>query len=81
MSLNNNTVGTTVYKAGLSTLDDLYNLVTNIITKYSVLTIYKIPKKYKFYISNFFERKFSSQAPQIFFQKFGKIKFLFLGIL
>ena len=56
---------TTVYKAGLSTLDDLYNLVTKIITKYPFLTTYKISKKYKFYISNFFE----------------KIKFLFLEIL
>ena len=35
---------TTVYKAGLSTVGDLYNLVTIIITNYPVLTIYKILK-------------------------------------
>ena len=51
---------TTVYKAGLSTVGHLNNLVTKIITKYSVLTTYKIPKKYNFCISNFF----------------GKIKFI-----
>ena len=38
---------TTVYKAGLSKLDDLYNLVTKIITKYLVLTTYKILKNSK----------------------------------
>ena len=32
---------TTVYKAGFSTLDDLYLLVTKNITKYPVLTTYK----------------------------------------
>ena len=41
---SNPTSYTTVYKAGLSTLNDLYNLVTKIITKYPVLTTYKIPK-------------------------------------
>ena len=35
---------TTVYKAGLSKLDDLYNLVTKIITKYPVLTTFKFLK-------------------------------------
>ena len=35
---------TTVYKAGFSTPDDLYNLVTKIITKYPVLTTFKILK-------------------------------------
>ena len=44
---------TTYIKAGFSTLDDLYNLVTKIITKYPVLTTFKILKIIKFYISNF----------------------------
>ena len=35
---------TTVYKAGLSKVGDLYNLVTKIITKYPVLTTFKILK-------------------------------------
>ena len=35
---------TTVYKAGLSTVGDLYNLVTKIITNYPVLTTFKILK-------------------------------------
>ena len=71
----------TVYKAGLSTVGHLNNLVTKNITKYPVLATYKISKKYKFYIPNFFEKEFWTQAPQTFFQKFGKTKFLFLGIL
>ena len=45
---------TTIYKAGFSTLDDLYILVTKIITKYPVLTTYKILKNSKKNISNFF---------------------------
>ena len=44
---------TTVYKAGFSKLDDLYNLVTKIITKYLVLTTYKIPKNKNFIFPNF----------------------------
>ena len=47
---------TTICKAGFSTVGHLNNLVTKIITKYPVLTTYKIPKNYKFYISNFFEK-------------------------
>ena len=35
---------TTGYKAGFSKPDDLYNLVTKIITKYPVLTTFKILK-------------------------------------
>ena len=35
---------TTVYKAGLSTVGDLYNLVTKNVTKYAVLTTLKILK-------------------------------------
>ena len=35
---------TTVYKAGLSKVGDLYNLVTKIITNYPVLTTFKILK-------------------------------------
>ena len=38
---------TTVYKAGFSKLDDLYNLVSKYITKYPVLTTYKIFKNIK----------------------------------
>ena len=38
---------TTVYKAGLSKVGHLYNLVTKNVTKYSVLTTYKIPKNKK----------------------------------
>ena len=36
--------GTTVYKAGLSTVGDLYNLVSKNVTKYAVLTTLKILK-------------------------------------
>ena len=35
---------TTVYKAGLSKVRHLYNLVTKNVTKYAVLTTYKILK-------------------------------------
>ena len=35
---------TTIYKAGLNTLDDLYNLGTKIITRYPVLATFKILK-------------------------------------
>ena len=35
---------TTVYKAAYSKLDDLYNLVTKYVTKYAVLTTFKILK-------------------------------------
>ena len=38
---------TTVYKAGLSKVGHLNNLVTKIITKYAVLTTYKILKNKK----------------------------------
>ena len=44
---------TTVYKAGFNKLDDLYNLVTKIITKYPVLTTYKIPKNKNLIFPNF----------------------------
>ena len=71
---------TTVYKAGFSTLDDLYNLITKIITKYPVLTSFKILKITKKHLQ-FFEKKISSQAPQIFFQKIGDVFFVILRIL
>ena len=58
---------TTVYKAGLSKVGDLYNLVTKNVTKYAVLTTLKILKITK--KTYFFEKNFSSQAPQKFFQK------------
>ena len=38
---------TTVYKEGLSTVGHLYNLLTKNVTKYPVLTTYKIPKNKK----------------------------------
>ena len=38
---------TTVYKAGLSKVGHLYNLVTKDVTKYPVLTTYKIFKNIK----------------------------------
>ena len=47
---------TTVYKAGLSKVGDLYNLVTKIITNYPVLTtfkILKITKKLEMFFCNF----------------------------
>ena len=48
---------TTVYKAGLSKVEHLNNLVTKIITKYPVLTTYKIPKNKNFIFPNFFSKK------------------------
>ena len=59
---------TTCIKAVLSTVKHLYNLVTKIITKYPVLTTFKILKNSKKNISNFF-------------QKIGDLFFLFLRIL
>ena len=44
---------TTVYKAGLSTVEHLYNLVTKNVTKYAVQATLKI-LKIKKNISNFF---------------------------
>ena len=44
---------TTVYKAGLSKVGHLNNLVTKIITKYPVLKTYKIPKNKNFIFPNF----------------------------
>ena len=38
---------TTVYKAGLSKVGHLYNLVTKNVTKYAVLTTFKILKTIK----------------------------------
>ena len=38
---------TTAYKAGLSTVGHLYNLVTKNVTKYAVLTTFKILKTIK----------------------------------
>ena len=45
---------TTVYKAALSTLDDLYNLVTKNVTKYAVLATYKILKIIKKHLQFFY---------------------------
>ena len=57
---------TTVHKAGLRTVGDLYNLVTKNVTKYAVLTTLKILKITKKNISNFFEKIFRHFVPQIF---------------
>ena len=46
---------TTVYKAGLSTVGHLYNLETKNVTKYAVLTTYKILKITKKHLQ-FFEK-------------------------
>ena len=43
---------TTVYKAGLSKVRDLYNLVTKYVTKYPVLATLKITKKTLFFSKN-----------------------------
>ena len=59
---------TTVYKAGLSTVRDLYNLVTKNITKYPVLVTFKILQNCKKNISNFFEKIFRHFVPQNFFK-------------
>ena len=58
---------TTVYKEGLSTVEDLYNLVTRNVTKYAVLTTLKILKITKKNISNFFEKIFRHFVAQNFF--------------
>ena len=58
---------TTVYKAGLSKVEHLYNLVTKNVTKYAVLVtlkIFKIIKK----IFNFL-KKFEERSDENFFQK------------
>ena len=66
---------TTVYKAGLSTLNDLYNLVTKNVTKYPVLATLKILKITKKNISNFFKN-------WSFFYNFGEfLKLLEVDIL
>ena len=64
---------TTVYKAGFSKLDDLYNLVTKIITKYPVLTTFKILKNKK--NLQFFEKNFRHFVPQILFKNIGDVFF------
>ena len=57
------TDATTVYKAGLSTVGDLYNLVTKNVTKYTVLTTLKI-------------LKITKKDTPIFLKKFFVISFL-----
>ena len=67
---------TTVYKAGYSKSDDLYNLVTKIVTKYPVLTTYKILQNY--------EKKspiFEELATKKFFQNIADVFFIILRIL
>ena len=58
---------TTVYKAGLSTVGDLYNLITKNVTKYAILTTLKILKITKI-TKNFFEKIFRHFVPQNFFK-------------
>ena len=64
----------------MSTVGDLNNLLTKNITKYPVLTTFKILKIIKFYISNFLKKNFFA-ALKIFFKKIGDLNFLFLEIL
>ena len=59
---------TTVYKAGLSTVGDLYNLVTKSVTKYAVLTTFKILRITKKHLQ-FFEKKLRSLRRNFFFKK------------
>ena len=49
---------TTVYKAGLSKVGDLNNLVTKTVIEYPVLTIAKISKNKKFKSPIFFQKNF-----------------------
>ena len=65
---------TTVYKASFSKLDDLYNLVTKIITKYPVLTTFKISKN-KENKSPIFRKKFEERSDENFFQKYWRCFF------
>ena len=58
---------TTVYKAGLSTVRDLYDLVTKYVTKYTVLATLKILKITK-KISNFLKKILRSEVTKNFFQ-------------
>ena len=71
---------TTVYKAGLSTVEHLYNLVTKIITKYSVLTTYKIFKNSK-KTSPIFLKKIFVASSSNFFSKNWRFFLLILKIL
>ena len=59
---------TTVYKAGLSTVGHLYNLVTKNVTKYVVLTTYKILKITKKHLQ-FFEKKLRGLRRNFFCRK------------
>ena len=72
---------TTVYKAGLSTAEHLYNLGKKNITKYPVLTTYKIPKNSKKKHLQFFEKNFRRKLLKIFFKKLEMFFLLFFGIL
>ena len=69
---------TTVYKAGLSKLDDLYNLVTKIITKYPVLTTYKIPKIIK-KSPIFLKKILRNEETKNFFKNIGDVFFYNFG--
>ena len=69
---------TTVYKAGLSTVGDLYNLVTKNVTKYAVLTTLKFSKLQKktspIFLKKFFVTSFLKIFSKIgdFFYNFGE---------
>ena len=58
---------TTVYKAGLSKVEHLYNLVTKNVTKYPVLATYKILKITKKHLQ-FFEKNFRRKLLKFFLQ-------------
>ena len=67
-----------LYKAGFSTLDDLYNLVSKYITKYPVIATYKIFKNIKkhlqfflYFFMNFYQlfSKFENCKIDIIFSK------------
>ena len=69
---------TTVNRAALSKVKDLYNLVTKNVTKYAVLTTLKTLKITK-KISNF-EKIVRNEVTKKFFKKIGDVFFVILRI-
>ena len=70
---------TTVYKAGLSKVGDLYNLVTKTVTKYPVLATLKILQNYE-KKSPIFEKILRNEVTKNFFKKIGDVFFVILRI-
>ena len=64
----------TVYKAGLSKVGDLYNLVTKNVTKYPVLATLKILQNYE-KKSPIFEKILRNEVTKNFFKKIGDVFF------